>query len=354
MAYSIEEARFHVRSLGQNLKKDGLMIRTWGNVSVRVSEDSFVISPSGRDFAGLTSDEIVKVNIKDGSYESGKVPSSEYLLHLITYKVHPEAQCVIHTHQPVASAISVLGIDFEDIKQYIPEGMTRDVNILGSKIPTIQYEMAGSKEAMKAVGKAWKKNPYSAALLMRNHGALVWGEEVRETYYTVKMLEKMSRWIYCSVIDIEEDELDFDMMFDAKYREKLRWAPSLKEMQSRYSFISRSPFLKRFSNLGLDLEAYLDDMAQIAGPRVKNIVKQIGQVQLARELMNSDSVMLKGKGAICTGPDEEEARFLCQVLEKAAMAAYLAKKQGAAMPIPEKISERIRKHYVEIYSKRRK
>ena len=354
MAYSIEEARFHVRNLGQNLKRDGLMIRTWGNVSVRIGDDAFVISPSGRDFEGLTSDEIVKVNIKDGSYESGKVPSSEYLLHLITYKVHPEAQCVIHTHQPVASAISVLGMDFEDIKQYIPEGMTRDVDILGSKIPNVQYEMAGSKDAMKAIGKAWKKNPMAAALLMKNHGALVWGEEVRETYFIVKMLEKMSRWIYSSILDEEEESLKFDMMFDTKYREKLRWAPSIKEMKDKYSFIARSPFLKRYSNLGLDLDAYLDDMAEIAGGHVKNIVKQIGQATLAKELSEREAVLLRGKGAVCVCANEDEARFLCQVLEKNAMAAYLAKKYGAGLPIPEQISERIRKNYVEIYSKRRK
>jgi hypothetical protein len=61
--------------------------------------------------------------------------------------------------------------------------------------------------------------------------------------------------------------------------------------------------------------------------------------------------MLKGKGAVCVSRDEEEARYLCMVLEKTAMAAYFAKKNGYASPLPDKIAKEYRKHYLEKYSK---
>ena len=351
MTYSLEEAKYHVRATALELKKEGLIVRTWGNVSARVDENTFVITPTGRDFEGMTNEDIVTVNIKDGSYEAGKHPSSEYLIHLVTYKVNPEARFIIHTHQPVASAISTLGVDFTDIRQYIPEGMTRDVHILGNTIPTTPYEMNGTKDMMKSIGRTWKKNKFATALLMKNHGALCWGADDKEAFFVTKMLEKMSRWIYASILETPEEDFEFDNIYDTKYREKLRWSASIKEMQGCYSFVSRSPFLVRYSNLGKDLEAYLDDMAQIAGPSIKNIVGSTNQKELASALKNAPAVLLKGKGAVCISNNEDEARFLCMVLEKTAMAAYFAKKNGYASPIPDKIANEYRRNYLEKYSK---
>ena len=352
MTYSLEEAKFQVRSMGQNLKKEGLMVGSWGNVSVRVDENTFVISPSGTSFNSLSNEDIVRVNIKDGSHDAGKVPSSEYLIHLITYKSRPDVSCVIHTHQPVATALSTLGVTFNDIKRYIPEGMTRDVTILGNTIPVTSYQFPGTKDMMKAIGKAWKKNPEACALLIKNHGAIICGEEARETFYIVKMLEKMSKWIYSSIVEIDEEDLKFEDAFETKYRDKLKWAKDNKEMLDKYSFVSRSPFLVRYSNLGMDLEAYIDDMAQLCGDVVVNLTGKINQSFLAKQLKDNSACLLKGKGAVCVAESEIEARNLCMVLEKNAMAAYLAKKYGNIPPIPEKYAKEDRKFYLKSYSQR--
>ena len=62
MTYSLEEAKYHVRATALELKKEGLIVRTWGNVSARVDENTFVITPTGRDFEGMTNEDIVTVN----------------------------------------------------------------------------------------------------------------------------------------------------------------------------------------------------------------------------------------------------------------------------------------------------
>ena len=61
MAYDVEEAKKLVVEAGKKLLETGLIARTWGNVSARISDTQFVITPSGRAYDTLTPDEVVVV-----------------------------------------------------------------------------------------------------------------------------------------------------------------------------------------------------------------------------------------------------------------------------------------------------
>ena len=96
MAYEIEEAKRIVVEAGKKLVESGLIARTWGNVSARISDTQFVITPSGRAYEDLTPEEIVVVNIDDCSYEGDIKPSSEKGVHAAAYRHHPTVDFVIH------------------------------------------------------------------------------------------------------------------------------------------------------------------------------------------------------------------------------------------------------------------
>ncbi|MBO7353137.1 MAG: class II aldolase/adducin family protein, partial [Lachnospiraceae bacterium] len=44
------ELRAHVVATGIELLRDALVARTWGNISARVDENRFLITPSGLDY----------------------------------------------------------------------------------------------------------------------------------------------------------------------------------------------------------------------------------------------------------------------------------------------------------------
>ena len=102
MAYELEEAKKLVVAAGKKLVESGLIARTWGNVSARISDTQFVITPSGRAYETLTPEEVVVVNIEDCSYEGDIKPSSEKGVHAAAYRHHPTVDFVIHTHQKAA------------------------------------------------------------------------------------------------------------------------------------------------------------------------------------------------------------------------------------------------------------
>ena len=71
----IQQAKELVIRAGKEVVASGLIARTWGNISCRVSDTQFVITPSGRAYEDLTPDEIVLVNIADLSYDGDIKPS---------------------------------------------------------------------------------------------------------------------------------------------------------------------------------------------------------------------------------------------------------------------------------------
>ena len=111
MAYEIEEAKKLVIEAGKKLIETGLIARTWGNVSARISDTQFVITPSGRAYETLTPDELVVVNIEDCSYDGDIKPSSEKGVHAAAYRHHPTVDFVIHTHQKYATIVSITGME---------------------------------------------------------------------------------------------------------------------------------------------------------------------------------------------------------------------------------------------------
>ena len=111
----IMEAKELVVRAGKEVVASGLIARTWGNISCRIDDKQFVITPSGKPYETLTPDEIVLVNIEDCSYDGDIKPSSEKGIHAEAYKLRPEVNFVIHTHQIIASVVSTLGLDINNV-----------------------------------------------------------------------------------------------------------------------------------------------------------------------------------------------------------------------------------------------
>lgn len=73
-----EQILQNIIDAGLKLRKEGLIVRTWGNISARVSDTEFAITPSGRDYSTLTTDDLVIVDIKTGSYDTTLRPSGRW------------------------------------------------------------------------------------------------------------------------------------------------------------------------------------------------------------------------------------------------------------------------------------
>ena len=178
---TIEEARIKVCESGRRLLQEGLVARTWGNVSVRVSDKEMIITPSGRPYTELTPADMVLVNFYTLAFEGSIKPSSELKLHCEVYKNRPHIEAVIHTHQMYASIVAAAQ---KDVAVLDPAHQA----ILGAKvIKAAPYALPNSKKITFGTEKAIES---ANAALMANHGCVCIGRNLEDVFSVCKTLEE--------------------------------------------------------------------------------------------------------------------------------------------------------------------
>src|SRR5688572_14149613 len=106
----LHSEREEVAAAARRLAADGLVAGTSGNVSAR-SGDRVAVTPTGGVLASLEAEDVTVVDLDGRRLDGRLAPTSELDLHLGVYRRY-ETGAVIHTHAPVATALScVAGLD---------------------------------------------------------------------------------------------------------------------------------------------------------------------------------------------------------------------------------------------------
>lgn len=367
MAYSLEEARNLVIKAGMELLHSGLIARTWGNISARISDTQFVITPSGRAYEDLTPEQIVITNIEDCSYEGDVKPSSEKWIHADAYRLRPDVNFVIHTHQNYASALSILGEPIVNI----PEAQNMR-QLLGPAVPTAGYGLNGSRELSDNVTDAISSYPESSALLMANHGAECMGTDYQNAFAVAHALETISRARYRELLRSSiayqmilpsEEEMNKEDALGSDLRTYYEFVPSEPSgtdagspaKAGTFAALSHAPFTLAASKIAVpELFPYIDDQAQIAGTSLRILPADADADAVQNALEGRNAVLLKGKGALCIGSSRDDVEAAVMVLEKGCRAALLARVVGITREVPPLHPEHAaidRDTYVNAYSK---
>lgn len=317
----IREAKHQVIQAGLELVRSGLISRTWGNVSCRLSEERFVITASGRNYKTLTEEEVVPVGITCPACEGTIKPSSEYKIHRAVYQMKKNAGFVIHTHQDNASAASASGMECIEFD--------REYERIGSRVFCAEYGLSGTDELCRHVTGALKKSQGNAVLL-KNHGALCFGKDYQDAFAAVRILEEACG-AYLKKLDpriISSNK--GDIMQKGK---RIIW--------------NRARVLLEFAKEASIMLPYLDDFAQIAGLEIRVLPRD--QKAAEQAVGNGESVIVKEVGAFCTADTLQDTRALSTIMEKNAMA-WFAARAGGGKPIDEQNCMKMRKKYMEYYS----
>jgi len=161
-----ERERTDVAEACHVLAREGLVIGTAGNVSARAGDQGIAISPTGAVLAELTPEDVTVVDLQ-GQLMAGELgPSSEVDLHLGVYRRY-EAGAVVHTHAPMATALSCV-LDELPCIHY-------QMLLLGGPVPVAPYATFGTQELATAVLDALEGH---SAALMANHGAIAHGADM--------------------------------------------------------------------------------------------------------------------------------------------------------------------------------
>jgi ribulose-5-phosphate 4-epimerase/fuculose-1-phosphate aldolase len=159
-----------------------LIHATGGNTSVRNGE--FVwISQTGAPLGSLNEDAIVKVDLQ-GKVLSGSKPSKEMGMHLAMYRARHDVNAVVHVHPTFSIAHSTLIT--EDTTNAVPP-YTAAFYVRAGRVPMIPYHPSGAHSLHEAVEAL---APTYHAILLRQHGLLVSGENMSSALGIVEEIEQ--------------------------------------------------------------------------------------------------------------------------------------------------------------------
>lgn len=372
----LNQAKELVIAAGKQLVKSGLIARTWGNVSCRIDDKQFVITPSGRAYETLTPDEIVLVNIADCSYEGSIKPSSEKGIHASVYEKRPEVNFVIHTHQTYASVVGAVGFDINSVSEKAAE-------IIGPGITIAAYGLPGTGKLKNGVRDALDRSP-SKAIIMAHHGALCMGVDYEEAFAVAEELEVtsenfikdrfytltgtfaenykelteyfagirkgkkntvMNSFDYYdsdrvgktavlvskkdgSIIRVNLDSPVETSRGDQDYTPSVDLHRAIYQNREDVNAIlhSENETIKAFSAQKKTLKPYLDDFAQLIGLTLRTAEFNPASTlksskQVVKKLKGRNAVMLKDNGALCVASDRYDAEAVEMVMEKNIKAA---------------------------------
>jgi len=198
------DLREKIITIGKKLAAQGLVVSTWGNISVKKDDRSFFITPSGMEYQLLEPNDLVLIDLKGNILEGHRKPSSEMQLHLAFYQHRSDITAVVHTHSIYASAYSVA-------RKSIPPLIEDMAQVIGGTVEVAPYALPGTGElaqnALKALGN-------KGAVLLANHGVVGVGSSLQEAYKACLLVEKtahigLSAQLLGQAVSLTQDEVDW-------------------------------------------------------------------------------------------------------------------------------------------------
>ena len=156
-----------------------------GNISVKMEDGTFWITPSGISKSFITPEKLIRVNEAMEKLEGaeGLVPSSEIKMHMRCYQEREDVGAVVHAHPPTATGYAVANKPLDEYS------MIETVIAIGS-VPVTPFGTPSTYEVPEAIA------PYLAqhdVLLLQNHGALTVGCDLITAYYRMETLELFAK-----------------------------------------------------------------------------------------------------------------------------------------------------------------
>ncbi|MDI6739601.1 MAG: class II aldolase/adducin family protein [Candidatus Edwardsbacteria bacterium] len=180
------EYRRDIIEVCKRIYQKGYVASNDGNVTIKISDDEILATPTGMSKGDLSPDQLIKVNMKGEIISGFLKPSSELKLHIRAYEKRPDVGSVVHAHPPISTGFAVAGIALEQM------AMPEVIATLGC-IPLAPYGTPSTDELASTIDKFVGR---CNAILLSNHGVVAVGSDVYSAYYTLERVEHTAHIIW--------------------------------------------------------------------------------------------------------------------------------------------------------------
>jgi L-fuculose-phosphate aldolase len=173
--------RQDVADMCRRMADNGYFAGTGGNIAFRLDDNLFAVTPSATDYRTVRAEDVAILRLDTlEQVEGEKAPSVEKGLHARMLRMHKARRASLHTHQPIASAVTLL-------HEPLPWPAGSDLSELGSHVALVPYRPSGTGMLAKALERTLKPDLY--AFLLASHGVICSAANLRAAADMARRIE---------------------------------------------------------------------------------------------------------------------------------------------------------------------
>lgn len=198
MSSPYRELKERAWAANQEIPKRGLAVYTFGNVSaLDASRGVIAIKPSGVEYARLSVDDLVVVDLSGAVVEGKLRPSSDTPTHLVLYRAWQGIGGVVHTHSSYATGWAQAQLPIPIYGTTHADHLDEDVPctaVMSDEAVERDYEIETGNQILDCFKT---RDPlHTSMVLVAGHGAFTWGETPEKAIYNAVVLEELARMAF--------------------------------------------------------------------------------------------------------------------------------------------------------------
>lgn len=181
--------------IGLRLYARGLVVAAEGNISARLDDRHFLVTPAGMCKGLLKTSDLVIVDSTGQRIKGKREPSTELKMHLTALDRRPDVNACVHAHPPYATAFAVAGIPLTD--DVLPEVITTI-----RSVPLAPYATPSTEAVGESIAGFLEKHD---AVLLKNHGVLTVGADLESAFRNMETVERFAQivWLARSLGEVD-------------------------------------------------------------------------------------------------------------------------------------------------------
>ncbi len=177
------DSRREICAVGRWMYERSFVVASQGNLSVRLSADRILMTPSGACKGRLSPEDLLVTDLGGAVIRGSGRPSSEMQMHLLYYRSRPDVHAICHAHPPTATGFAASG-------RALDQAVLPEVVVCLGKIPLAPYGTPGTRELCAGLEPLV---PFHDAILLENHGVVTCGENLATAYSRLELVEQFAR-----------------------------------------------------------------------------------------------------------------------------------------------------------------
>jgi L-fuculose-phosphate aldolase len=183
MPTSEKEHRQNIVEVGRMVYGKGWVAANDGNISIRLDGRRILATPTGISKGMMRPDDLIVCDCDGNKIEGLRERTTEIAMHTTVYAMRPDVHAIVHAHPPVSTGFAVAG-------KALNMALLPEVVIGLGCVPLADYGLPGTPALTDGMREYIPKYD---ALLMANHGAVCYGEDVYKAFFKMETVEHFAR-----------------------------------------------------------------------------------------------------------------------------------------------------------------